>query len=268
MLLWFLAIVVLVFAALSAYLYFNQKNMVFFPMKELAVTPDQLNLDFDDVAIVVGDGAQVHGWYFAPDSAASKVFLFCHGNAGNISHRMETIEYLLGLGAGILIFDYRSYGKSTGDLSEEGVYADSRACYDWLVSEKGFRADDIIIFGRSLGGAVAIDLASKVTCGALIVESSFTSAAAMARRIFPIMPTGLLIRYKFDSINKIETVKCPILITHSPDDDLIPFYMGEKLYQRAGEPRQLVELSGGHNDRGYLLSPDYIAAFQKLMAVD
>ena len=186
MLLWFLAIVVLVFGAVSAYLYFNQKNMVFFPMKDLAVTPDQLGLDFEDVTIAVDDGARIHGWYFAPDSTDGKVVLFCHGNAGNISHRLETIDYLLGLGAGIMIFDYRDYGRSTGDLSEEGVYADARAFYDWLVSEKKFRAEDIIIFGRSLGGVIAVDLASKVTCGALIVESSFTSAAAMASPVEPV----------------------------------------------------------------------------------
>ncbi|UCE25624.1 MAG: alpha/beta hydrolase [Candidatus Zixiibacteriota bacterium] len=265
MLFWLVIFTVSVFAVMSAYLYFNQKNMVFFPVRELAFTPDQINLTFEDLILDGGDGSAIHGWYFPPNAENGRVFLFCHGNAGNISHRLETIEFLLNLNAAVLIFDYRGYGRSTGEPTEEGIYSDARLCYDWLIDKKGFRTDDILIFGRSLGGAVAIDLASKVSCGGLIVESSFTSAAGMARRIFPILPTTLLLRYHFDSQDKVAKVKCPVVITHSPDDEMIPFSMGEKLYRSAAEPKQFVRLSGGHNDREYLQKPEYIEAFRRLL---
>ncbi len=268
MLLWLVIITVSVFAVISVYLYFNQKNMVFFPVRELAFTPDQLNLTFEDLVLNGSDGAAIHGWYFPSDSSNGKVFLFCHGNAGNISHRLETIEFLMDRQAAVLIFDYRGYGRSTGEPTEEGIYSDARLCYDWLLNEKDYRPDDVLIFGRSLGGAVAIDLASKASCGGLIVESSFTSVAHMARRIFPILPTSLLLRYNFDSLDKVAKVGCPVLITHSPHDDMIPYDMGEKLYESAVEPKQFVKLSGGHNDRDYLRKPEYIEAFERLLRGD
>jgi fermentation-respiration switch protein FrsA (DUF1100 family) len=265
MLFWFVIVTVGVFAAISFYLYFNQKNMVFFPIKDLAVNPNDIGLEFENVTVTTADSVNVHGWYLPPDSTVNKVFLFCHGNAGNISHRLETIEFIWKLKAGVMIFDYRGFGRSDGDPSEEGAYADARACYDWLVNGKGHRPDDIIIFGRSLGGAIGVDLATKVPCGGLVVESSFTSAADMARRIFPILPTSLIIRYKFNTIDKISSVNCPVLVTHSPDDDIVPYDMGEKLYEAAGKPKQFVKLFGGHNDRQYLSLPEYKDAVKALM---
>ncbi len=265
MLIWLVLFAVAVFAILSFYLYFNQKNMVFFPMKDLAVTPRDAAIEFEDVTLTTVDGVKIHAWYLPCDSSVQKVFLFCHGNAGNISHRLETIEFLNQLGCALMIFDYRGFGRSEGEPSEEGIYADARACYDWLVNGKGFRPDDIIIFGRSLGGAVAVDLAAGVPCGGLVVESSFTSAADMARRIFPFLPTSFLLRYKFNTIDKIDDVNCPVLVTHSPDDDIVPYAMGKKLFERAREPKWFVRLSGGHNDRGYLSQPDYRTAFRELV---
>lgn len=265
MLFWLIIVAVGVFAAISVYLYFNQKSMVFFPIRELMATPGSVGLEFEDVAVVTDDNVRIHGWYLPGDSSVTKVFLFCHGNAGNISHRLETIEFMRQLGAAVLIFDYRGYGQSEGNPSEEGIYADARACYHWLIDKKGFRPEDIVIFGRSLGGAVGVDLASNVLCGGLIVESSFTSASDMARRIFPILPTSLIIRYKFASLEKIKSVICPVLVTHSPEDDIVPYDMGQKLYEAAPGPKQFLKLFGGHNDRGYLGMPQYRAAFEALL---
>lgn len=264
MLLWLVIIAVLVFMSISIYLYFYQSRMVFYPVKDLAVTPSDINIEYDDVYINADSGVTVHAWFIPADSTGG-VVLFCHGNAGNISHRLETIEFLHDLGLSVLIFDYRGYGQSSGEPSEKGVYRDARSCYDWLVNEKGFTPQDVIIFGRSLGGAVAIDLATRVPGRAVIVESSFTSAAAMARKIFPFLPTGLILKYKFDSLSKIDQVGCPVLVIHSPDDDLIPFSMGEKLYERAAPPKQFVKISGGHNDRDYLRDLQYRKAFESLL---
>ncbi|UCG63048.1 MAG: alpha/beta hydrolase [Candidatus Zixiibacteriota bacterium] len=265
MFLWLVLFAVAAFAILSFYLYFNQKNMVFFPIKDLAVTPRDAAMDYENVTVLTGDSVKIHAWYVPGDSSSAKVFLFCHGNAGNISHRLETIEFLRQLRCAVMIFDYRGFGRSGGDPSEEGVYADARACYDWLVNGKGITPDDIVIFGRSLGGAVAVDLATRVPCGGLVVESSFTSAADMARRIFPFLPTSMLLRYKFNTIEKIGAVSCPILITHSPEDDIVPYSMGEELFEKAGGSKRFVRLSGGHNDREYLAQSDYRAAFIELL---
>jgi len=265
MVFWLIGVIVFVFLSMSIYLYFYQKNMVFYPMKDLAVTPADMNIEYEDAYIRTDDDVTIHAWYIPADSSGSQAVLFCHGNAGNISHRLETIEFLHRLGLSVLIFDYHGYGLSSGEPSEQGVYGDARSCYDWLATEKGYAAENIILFGRSLGGAVAIDLASRVPCRALVVESSFTSAADMARRIFPFLPTGLILRYRFDSMSKIDKVNCPVLITHSPDDDLIPFYMGEKLFERAGQPKQFLEISGGHNERDYMNAAEYKKAFESLI---
>lgn len=265
MLVWIIIAVAVVFVAATTYLYFNQKNLVFFPTRELAVTPDRLGLEYEDVFVEMPGGSSIHGWYFTPPDStagASRVVLFCHGNAGNISHRLETVEMLLSLGAGVFLFDYRGYGRSQGVASEENVYADARACYTWLVNEKGFAPDEIVIFGRSLGGAVGIDLAARFRCGGLIVESSFTSAADMGKKIFPIFPVKLILKYRFDSVERIGRLSCPVLIVHSPDDDIIPYRMGKALYERANSPKRFLEISGRHNDRDYVNEPTYVEALR------
>lgn len=266
MLIWVISIVVGLFFALSAYLYFNQDNMVFFPAKELAITPGQLNLEYEDIYINIENNDTIHGWFFpVTDSNSNKVVLFCHGNAGNISNRLPTAQFVVDLKVPILMFDYRGYGNSNGKPSEKNVGIDARAYYNWLISEKKYEPEHIIIFGRSLGGAIAVDLASKVKCGGLIIESSFTSALEMGKRIFPFFPINLLLKYRFDSLSKISTINCPVLITHSPQDNTIPFYMGQALYEKAKEPKQFVELSGNHNERNYFNEAKYINAFKKLL---
>ncbi|MFQ5500315.1 MAG: alpha/beta hydrolase [Candidatus Zixiibacteriota bacterium] len=258
MLVWPIIIIAGFFVLMLAYLYFNQKNMVFLPSRELSVHPDQLGLEYDDIYIETVPDQRIHGWFIsAPDRKTDKVVLFCHGNAGNISHRLETAEFLTSLGADVLLIDYRGYGLSDGEVGEESAYADAMAAYQWLLKEKAGSADRIVIFGRSLGGAVAIELATKVECGGLIVESTFASIKDMAQRMFPFLPTGLLLRYGFDSVGKIAQVNCPVLVTHSQDDDMIPYEMGCKLFEAAVEPKQFVELSGGHNDRQYLQLQTY-----------
>ncbi|UCD63874.1 MAG: alpha/beta hydrolase [Candidatus Zixiibacteriota bacterium] len=266
MLLWITLGVVGIFVAISAYLYFNQRNMVFFPDRNLVTTPAQIGLTFEDVDIAVEAGERLHGWYVpGADSQNTAAFLFCHGNAGNISHRLETIMFLHDLGASVLIFDYRGYGRSDGSPSESNAYADARACYDWLISEKDCLPGRIFVFGRSLGGAVAVDLAAGVACAGLIVESSFTSAAAMARRMFPVFPTGLLLRYRFDSAEKIKSVSVPVLVIHSPHDELVPFEMGRELFRSANEPKKFLEITGDHNNQQYFEDLAYRRAFVDLL---
>jgi len=263
------AVIIGVYCSLLIYLYFNQKSIVFFPNFDFVVTPEQLGLEYEEVVLNINKTDSVHGWFFpskiSNDSTNKKVVLFCHGNAGNISYRLETANMIIEQGADFLLFDYRGYGKSVGELSEENVYQDARLCYDWLINEKKYKSEEIIIFGRSLGGAVAVDLATKVNCAGLIIESTFTSTGDLGRAMFPLFPTGLLIRYKFDSYSKIDKVNTPILVIHSQQDSMIPFYMGVYLYEKANEPKAFFKIKGDHNDRSYLGDVEYLKYIKDLI---
>lgn len=250
-----------IYVGVGLYLYFNQKNMIFFPKKNFDASPKEYNLQWENVDIRVSNKENIFGWYFPiADAKADKVVLFCHGNAGNISDRLPTVKFLVGLKINVFIFDYRGYGKSKGELSEVNVYGDARLGYHWLIHEKKFKPKDIFILGRSLGGAVAIDLAKDVECGGLIVESSFTSTMDLGKKMFPWFPIKSLTKYRFDSIDKIDLVNCHLLIAHSPDDDVIPFYMGQALFEKAKEPKKFFHLQGRHNEIEYLKDPQYIQA--------
>ncbi|MEW5993437.1 MAG: alpha/beta hydrolase [Candidatus Zixiibacteriota bacterium] len=264
--LWPIILAASLLVLLAAWLYFYQPKLVFYPLREFAVTPEQVGLNYEDVRIPVGSGERLHGWYFAnaADTPGKPVVLFCHGNAGNISHRLETVDVLLGLGADILLFDYRGYGRSDGAPSESKAYTDAAACYRWLTEERGVHPNQIVLFGRSLGGAVAADLAQKADCRSLILESTFTNAADMAKRLFPYIPTALL-RFRFDTMRKLPGLDCPILICHSPEDEIIPYDMGCRLFETARNPKRFVSLRGGHNDREYFTDSAYIEALREFL---
>lgn len=252
------------FVAFGLYLYLSQDRMVFFPTRDMEATPADIGLDYDDIFIEVGDSEQVHAWYVrariednADTNSGAPTVLFFHGNGGNISHRLPTIELIAGLGANIMLFDYRGYGRSDGVPSEDNMFSDALACYRRLIDTRGTPPDQIILFGRSLGGAVAIELATRVECAGLIVESSFTSAKAMGKLMFPYFPVGLLLKHKFSSIDKIDRINCPLLVTHSKEDDMIPFQMGRALFEKAQGPKQLVQIAGLHNERDYMQDSSY-----------
>ncbi|HSG94905.1 MAG TPA: alpha/beta hydrolase, partial [Afifellaceae bacterium] len=181
------------------------------------------------------------------------VVLFFHGNAGNISHRLDSLRIFNALNLDTLIFDYRGYGRSDGKVSERGTYRDGEAAWRYLTVERGIAAEDIVLFGRSLGAAIATYVASRHTPGALIVESGFVSVPDMAANLYPWLPARRLARIKFPAGDYLRAVSCPVLIVHSRDDEIIPFEQGRKLFERALEPKHFLELRGGHND-GFLVS--------------
>jgi hypothetical protein len=197
---------------------------------------------------------KLNAWYI-PAPQAKFTLLFCHGNGGNIMHRLDSIQIFCNLGINCFIFDYRGYGKSHGKPSEQGTYFDARAAYDWLVNEKQTRPETIIAFGRSLGGTVAAELAGKVKVGSLVVESAFTSYVAIGRKFYWYMPVKWFARYSYDTLAYIKKVQCPVLVIHSADDEIIPFEFGRQLYAVANEPKEFIEISGRHND-GFLISAD------------
>lgn len=232
-----------------------QSRLIFHPTKQLETTPlKALQVPFEDVTITCRDKVKIHGWYIPAAGATQTVLLF-HGNAGNISHRTETIRVFHSLGRNVLIVDYHGYGQSGGSTGETATYRDADAAWDYLVKTKKCTPSQIVIFGRSLGGAVGVYLATKHADGAgLIVESTFTSTGDMAGVMMPWLP-GLryLLYIRYPSIDRIATVKCPLLLVHSEEDDMIPFAMGQKLFQAANEPKTFLKISGPHNG-GYFES--------------
>lgn len=227
------------------YVRYLEDRSIFYPARDLAATPAALGLPFEDVFIKTQDNVTIHGW-LVKSTTARGTLLFFHGNAGNIGDRLEKIRLFHQMGLHVLIIDYRGYGKSQGRPSETGIYKDAVAAYDYLRTRQDISASKIVGYGASLGGAAAIDLATKRDLTALIVDSSFTSAADMAKRVYPFIP-AFLIRTKLDSLGKIHNITIPKLFIHSREDELVPFALGEKLYQAAPPPKEFLEISGGHN---------------------
>jgi len=168
-------------------------------------------------------------------------------------HRLDTINILYNLGVNCFIFDYRGYGNSEGAPTEEGTYLDAGAGYKWLTEKKKIPPAQIIIFGRSLGGSIAAKLASEVKSASLIIESAFTSYVDIGSRFYPYMPVKWYARYSYRTIDYIKAVRCPVMVIHSRADEVVSFEFGLELYEAAEEPKQLIEIFGGHND-GFLVS--------------
>jgi fermentation-respiration switch protein FrsA (DUF1100 family) len=235
------------------FLRFIEKKNLYFPLREIEATPQNIGIAYEDINLTTKDGIQITGW-FIPSEKARATFLFFHGNGGNISHRLEKIKMLNVLNVNVFIFDYRGYGESSGSPSENGLYADAEAAYDLLVNKRKIAPPRIIAYGESLGGAVAVYLAGKREVGGIIMESTFTSVRDMAKRLLPFFPRFLL-KSRFDSLEKIKEIGVPKLILHSRDDEIVPLELGNMLYREAAGPKEFVELRGGHND-AFLISQE------------
>ena len=243
------------YVLLGLSLYLLQDKMVFLsglPGRALTATPRDIGFDYEDVEFETTDGVLLHGWYVYADEPRGTV-LFLHGNAGNISHRLDSIAIFRNLGLDTLIIDYRGYGLSEGKPSERGTYLDAEAAWEYLVGERGTTPERIVVFGRSLGGAVAARLATGRRPGALIIESTFSSGVDMARRLYPFMPVALITRLRYPVIDYATAVTCPVLVVHSRDDEIIPFEQARSVYDAVPTPKSFLEIAGDHNT-GFLLS--------------
>jgi uncharacterized protein len=240
-----------------------QDTLLYQPKSELFFFPEQ---PYQEVSIASGQNQKLHGWWVPATGPARGTALFCHGNAGNISDRLDTLQILRNqLSLNILIFDYRGYGKSPGSPSEQGLKDDAAAAWKYLTLERGVAPDTIVIWGRSLGGAVAVHLASNNRPGALIIESSFTSMPDLASILYPYMPVRLLCRNRFESEKIIGSIKCPVLIAHSPQDELVPYKLGQRLFLAAPEPKRFLQLQDDHNN-GFLRSVNtYVPAINTFL---
>jgi fermentation-respiration switch protein FrsA (DUF1100 family) len=242
-----------VYLLLCAALFFLQDHMIYQPLREIGVNPSAIELQYEDIEFRASDGVALHGWFIPTEGPPGGVLLFFHGNAGNISHRLDSIRIFHDLGLDVFIFDYRGYGRSGGRPSEEGLYADGRAALDFLLFEKGYSLKEVIVFGRSLGGAIAAKISCESTPAALILESSFTSLGALASRVAPLFPVQFLLRSRYGTDRILPDAECPTLVVHSPEDEIIPYTHGAELFELAPSPKMFLRIRGDHNE-GFLLS--------------
>ena len=225
--------------------------------------PVPTNSDVEDIELTTADGTRIHAWW-CPRPGATGALLYCHGNAGNLSHRNRTVTNLLDkVGESVLIFDYPGYGRSEGTPSEAGCYAAADAAYDWLTETKRIWPERIILYGKSLGGGVAVELASRRPHRALILVRTFTSIPDVAQQHYPFLPARWLVRNRFDNLQKIGRCTRPVFIAQGDRDSLIPFSHGKRLFAAANEPKTFFCLKGcDHNDP---FPTDYFVAIRRFL---
>ncbi len=246
-------VVLIAVVFLFLYLRYIERRSLYIPFREIDETPASAGLSFQDLYLNAVDGVSLNAWFIPakdtprmPEEGRLTLF-YLHGNGGNLSHRIGKVAFFHELGMNVFIIDYRGYGKSTGVPSEEGLYVDARCGYEYLINTLKVPAEDIVVFGESLGAAVAIQLASEVKLRALILEGAFTSVAEMSRRVYPLLPTVYL-RTRYDSVSKINNITAPKFFIHSRNDEVVPYDMGLRLFKESQEPKTFFEIHGGHNE--------------------
>jgi len=249
---WIVIIIAGAYIIFIGFLFIFQSHYIYYPERILSADPGDIGLNFESVSFKTTDGVKLSGWFVANEGARG-VILFCHGNAGNISHRLESIQIFHQLGLDVFIFDYRGFGQSEGKPTEQGTYQDAEAAWRYLIKERQVNPNEVIIFGRSLGGAVAAWLAQSHTPGALILESTFTSLPDIAGTLYPYVPVRLLLRFHYNTAEYLGRVNCPVLIVHSRNDEIMPFNHGRRLFEMAKEPKEFLEITGTHN-AGFITS--------------
>ena len=247
-----LGIAALAYAAFALLLFLMQERMLFLPTGELWATPARAGLAFEEVWLDTADGERLHAWW-VPHPEARATVLFSHGNAGNISHRLESLELFNELGVNVLIYDYRGYGRSTGRPGEAGLYLDGETALDWLENSRGLRPERVFQFGRSMGAAVAARLAERRGARCLVVESAFTSVPDRGAELYWWLPVRWLARIEMDTRRAVADSSAPVLVVHSRDDEIVPFAHGRRLLDAAGDRGRLLEIRGDHNT-GFLAS--------------
>ena len=257
-----LATAVAVYLVFCAVVFSLQTRLIYFPDADYWTAPDEVGLAYEDLTLTTGDGVSIAAWYVPHDHPQGTV-LFCHGNAGNIADRVGTLKSFHDLGYNVLIFDYRGYGRSEGKPGEIGTFRDAEAAWRHLVETRGESPERIVLFGRSLGGAVAIELATRVAPAALVAESTFTSLVDIGKRQFPFLPVGWLCKHRYESIQKVSRITCPKLFLHGIEDALVPFENGRRLFEAAAPPKDFIQTPGDHNHAGFEHSTEYTRQLQQ-----
>jgi fermentation-respiration switch protein FrsA (DUF1100 family) len=262
-----LGVLAAVYGGLMLTVYFFQPHLVFYPEtgREIVATPGQIGLPYEDIHLQTTDGTSLHGWY-VPALQSRGTVLFLHGNAGNISHRLDYVQMFHRLGYSTLIFDYRGYGNSGGAPTEQGTYQDAEAAWRYLTSKLHTPPCRIVVFGESLGGAVAAWLAARHKPAALVIASGFTSVPDLGQQLYPYLPVRHLVRIRYDTRANLRNVAAPVLIAHSPEDEIVPFGHGRALFAAANPPRRFLELAGGHNDGFIFMRESWVRVLEDFLA--
>lgn len=252
-----------VYVAFVAVVYLAQPHLVYFPTSRLVTTPAAVGMPYRDVSLETPRGVGIHGWHVRTTGARWTV-LILHGNGGNISHRLDTLRIFHELGADALIVDYPGYGLSEGKPDEQGTYEAAMAAWDYL-KERSPDPTPIVLFGRSLGGAVAVWLAERVEPAGIILESTFTSVNDMGRHHYPFLPIKLISRYEYDALAAAPRVSAPVLSVHSVQDEIVPYDMGADLHRAFPGRKTFLSIRGGHND-GFLVTGDeYVLGLKQFL---
>jgi fermentation-respiration switch protein FrsA (DUF1100 family) len=259
-------VLILLYLLTCFFLCVFQDKIIYIPSKEIFRTPSDEGMEYEDIDLYTSDGVCINAWHI-PNDQRKETVLFCHGNGGSMSHRIDTIKLINDLGFSVFIFDYRGYGISEGTPSEKGTYLDSEAALKYLLEDKKISEERIIIWGRSLGGPIAANLAKEQKFFACVLESTFTSIKDMAKLRFKIFPSALLAKYRYSTIDYVKDIDIPLLIVHSPEDDIIPFWMGEKIFKEAEEPKEFLELKGDHNNTYFYSQAKYTTALKKFFTI-
>lgn len=270
-----ITVIVIIVFFVFWFIRYYQTHGIYFPAQEIHYTPAQVGLEYREINFKADDGVQLNGW-FVPKKSSRATLLFLHGNAGNISHRVDIIKLFHHINLNVFIFDYRGYGRSKGKPSEKGLYKDALAAYTYLINEMGYDPEEIVIYGKSVGANVAIDLACKVKAAGLISDGAFCSAIHMSKVILPFLAEKWidkaaesdsiqrklkrwwLLLIEFDALSKIHNIRIPKLIIHSKEDEMIPFNQGKKLFEAAPEPKEFYKMYGGHNEAILIYKYEYM----------
>ena len=255
-----IVIALLAYAMLVALAWLLQERLIFYPEtgRAIVTTPAARGVPYDNVMLATSDRKQLHAWWVPAETPRGAVLLF-HGNAGNISHRIEYALMFRRLGYSTLLVDYRGYGKSTGRPTEAGTYIDADTAWRWLTTTQRVPERHIVVFGESLGGGVASWLAARHQLRALVLASTFSSAVDLGSELYPFLPVRLVGRIRYDTLGRLRDVRAPVLVIHSPQDDIIPFRHGKRLFDAALEPKAMLEIAGAHNDGLVFAREEWVA---------
>lgn len=234
--------------AVLLFLRWYEPRMMYYPnvpARRIERVPDEAGIAYESVWLKTSDGVRILGW-FLPTAKAHYTLLFCHGNAGNISHRIEKMAVFQKLGFNVFLFDYRGYGESQGKPNEQGTYRDAEAALEYLIKTRGIAPETVVLYGESLGTGVAVEIATRYPIAGLILEAPYTSLADVGQRIVWFLPVWFIVRNRYESRRKLPRVSCPLLILHSREDEIFSYSHAERLLAAANSPKRLVELQGGH----------------------
>ncbi len=255
----------LVYGLLVGWVYVTQDRLLYFPTRTLDADPGRVGLAYEEAWLTTADEVRLHAWYL-PHPNPRGALLFLHGNAGNIGHRLDSLAQFHRLGLAVLILDYRGYGRSEGAPDEPGTYLDADAGWAHLVQVRGFAPGRIVLFGRSLGGAVAAHAAARHRPAGVIVESTATSIVELGAELYPWLPVRWLARHRYPASEALERYPGPVLVAHSRDDEIVPYRHAERLLAALGPRGRHLELRGGHNDGFLVTGPAYLAGLDAFLA--